>query len=242
MCERGAATGSLRNAQAKGGRRCLNGVNRVSSPTGRNPPPPEYPKTTELPELGAGPDNGDRVSVTDAHGTIARFEMAYSPASGEKFSFGPPLSQRLPSFFFLAFAIAMVVFVVVVETGSSNSRFYAWLVEGDRGRPLSARTLSYIVLASAIGTIVRAQMRGVVVRVDGVEARYLLAMGLPRVRRWAWSQIERIVLDDSQVMFELWNGQYERLPPVREPVKLGRLLERIASARRIRVTRLPTRS
>jgi hypothetical protein len=40
-------------------------------------------------------------------------------------------------------------------------------------------------------------------------------------------------------MFELWNGQYERLPPVRDPAKLGELLERIATGRRIRVTRLP---
>jgi hypothetical protein len=174
----------------------------VSSPAGHNPPP-EHPGRPDLPELAGDPASGDRISVTDARGTIARFEMAYSP-------------------------------------GPSTSRFYRWIVEGDRGRPLSAQTLSFIVLASAIGTLIRAHMRGVVVRADGVEARYLLAMGLPRIRRWAWSQIERIVLDDSQVMFELWNGQYERLPRVRDPAKLGDLLERIASARRIRLTRLPS--
>jgi hypothetical protein len=212
----------------------------VSSPIDQSPPPPEHPEQSELPELAEGPESGDRVSVTDAHGTIARFEMAYSPVEGDKFSFGPPLRQRIPSFFFLAFAGAMVAFVFIVQAGPSTSRFYAWIVEGDRGRPMSAQTLSFIVLASAIGTIIRAQMRGVVVRADGVEARYLLPMGLPRVRRWAWSQIERIVLDDSQVMFELWNGQYERLPPVRDPAKMGDLLERIASARHIRLTRLTT--
>jgi len=217
-------------------------MDSVSSPTGHTPPSPDSLEPAELPELADDSANGERVSVTDAHGTIAHFEMAYSPVEGDKFSFGPPLYQRLPSFLFLAFAIAMVVFVFVVEAGPSTSRFYAWIVEGDRGRPMRAQTLSFIVLASALGTIVRAQMRGVVVRADGVEARYLLAMGLPRVRRWAWSQIERIVLDDSQVMFELWNGQYERLPRVGDPAKLGILLERIASARRIRVTRLPTRT
>ncbi len=207
----------------------------VSSPADHSPPP----EAPDLPELAGDPESDDRPSVTDAHGTIARFEMAYSPVSGDKFSFGPPLYQRIPSLFFLAFAASMVAFVFIVQAGPSTSRFYAWIVEGDRGRPMSAQTLSFIVLASAIGTLVRAQMRGVVVRADGVEARYLLAMGLPRIRRWAWSQIERIVLDDSQVMFELWNGQYERLPRVRDPVKLGDLLERIANARRIRLTRLP---
>lgn len=214
----------------------------VSTPAGHDPPPPEHPERPDLSDLAGDSEPGERISVTDAHGSIARFEMAYSPVEGDKFSFGPPLSQRVPSLLFLAFAIAMVVFVFVVEGGPSTSRYYAWLVEGDRGRPLSAQTLSFVVLASAIGTIIRAQMRGVVVRADGVEARYLLAMGLPRIRRWAWSQIERIVLDDTQVMFELWNGQYERLPPVRDPGKLGVLLERIASARKIRLTRLPTRS
>jgi hypothetical protein len=210
----------------------------VSSPSDHSPPQKPV-EGADLPDLVGDAENGDRISITDVHGTVARFEMAYSPVEGDKFSFGPPLYQRIPSLFFLAFALAMVAFVFIVEAGPSNSRFYAWLVEGNRGRPLSAQTLSFIVLASAIGTIVRAQMRGVIIRADGVEARYLLAMGLPRIRRWAWSQIERIVLDDSQVMFELWNGQYERLPPVRDPAKLGELLERIATGRRIRVTRLP---
>jgi hypothetical protein len=214
----------------------------VSTPAGHSPPPPRPPTRAQLSELAAEEEGGDRISVTDARGTIARFEMAYSPASGDKFSFGPPTYQRIPSLFFLAFAIAMVGFVFVVEAGPSTSRFYRWIVEGDRGRPLRAQTLSFIVLASAIGTIVRAQMRGVIVRADGVEARYLLPMGLPRIRRWAWSQIERIVLDDSQVMFELWNGQYERLPRVRDPAKLADLLERIAIGRRIRLTRLPAAS
>ena len=212
----------------------------VSSPTDRTPSPSPPSEAADLPDLAGDSGDGDRVSVTDVHGTVARFEMAYSPASGDKFSFGPPLYQRIPSLFFLAFAVAMVAFVFIVEAGPSTSRFYAWIVEGDRGRPLRAQTLSFIVLASALGTIVRAQMRGVVVRADGVEARYLLAMGLPRIRRWAWSQIERIVLDDSQVMFELWNGQYERLPRVRDPAKLAELLARIATGRRIRVTRLPS--
>jgi hypothetical protein len=71
-----------------------------------------------------------------------------------------------------------------------------------------------------------------------VEARYLLALGVPRIKRWAWSQVERIIVDERAVMFELWNGEYERMPEVKEPRKLRELLERIAAARHIRVTRL----
>ena len=47
-------------------------------------------------------------------------------------------------------------------------------------------------------------------------------------------------MDDRSVMFELGNGQFERMPPVRDTPALGELLERIAVARKIEVTRLPT--
>jgi hypothetical protein len=81
-------------------------------------------------------------------------------------------------------------------------------------------------------------MRGVLVHPDGIEARYLLPMGVPRVKRWAWAQVERVVLDDQGAMLELWDATYERLPDVARPKELAALLERIASERRIVVTRL----
>jgi hypothetical protein len=81
-------------------------------------------------------------------------------------------------------------------------------------------------------------MRGVLVHPDRIEARYLLPMGVPRVKRWAWAQVERIVLDDEGAMLELWDSTYERLPEVAEPLEMGALLERIAGERRIAVTRL----
>jgi hypothetical protein len=204
--------------------------------------PPRAPEPAPLTDLGAEDGDGERVSVTDVNGTVARFEMAYSPPSGDKIVFGPPLAQKLPSLVFVALAVAMVSLVYAGQSASSSSRLYAFIVEGDRGRPLGALTLSFIVLASAIGTAIRARMRGVIVRPDGIEARYLLAMGLPKIRKWAWSQIERIVLDETQVMFELWNGQYERLPAVADPKKLSDLLEHISATRKIRLTRLKTAS
>jgi hypothetical protein len=181
----------------------------------------------------------ERISITDVNGTVARFEMAYSPTASDRFAFGPPMRMRIPSFLYLGFAVVLVAIVLVAYNGSSNSPLYIWVVEGDRGRPLSSGVLAFIVLASAVGTVIRTHMRGVIVRAEGVEARYVLLLGLPRIKRWAWSQVERIVLDDRAVMFELWNGTYERMPEVAEPRQLGELLERIAAARRIRVTRLP---
>jgi hypothetical protein len=184
-------------------------------------------------------DEGDRISVTDVNGTVARFEMAYSPTESDRFRFGPPMRQRLLSLIFLAFALGMVSVVLYGESSGSGTGLSTWLAEQDRGRPIGSLGLSFVILACALGTVARAQMRGLVIRADGVEARYLLALGVPRICRWTWAQVERIIFDDASVMFELWNGEYERLPEVRDHAGMCELLERIAAGRKIRVTKLP---
>jgi hypothetical protein len=196
-----------------------------------SPEPPDR----ELPPV----DDGDRISVTDAHGTVARFEMAYSPKEDDRFRFGPPFRQRVASLVFVAFAGAMLGTVLYGESSGSGSALSTWLAAQDRGRPIGSLGLSIIVLVCALGTVLRSEMRGLVVRADGVEARYLLALGVPRICKWTWPQVERIIVDDTSVMFELWNGVYERMPAVADHAGLCDLLERIASGRKIRLTKLP---
>jgi hypothetical protein len=190
-------------------------------------------------ELASVEDDGERISVTDVNGTVARFEMAYSPNEADRFRFGPPMRQRIPSLVFAAAAAAMLAAVLYGENGGAIPALSRWLADQDRGRPIGSLGLASIVLTCAVGTVIRAGMRGLVIRADGVEARYLLALGVPRICRWTWAQVERIVVDDASVMFELWNGQYERLPAVQDHGGLCDLLLRIAAARRIRVTKLP---
>jgi len=198
----------------------------------------EEPKPRELPGLvDTATPRAEMDSVTE-NGTVARFEMAYSPPRRAE-TFGPPMRQRIASLLFLTFGVVLASLVAVAYyASSSNSPLYRWIVEGDRGRPLPASVLAFFIVVSGLGTLVRARMRGVIVHPDGIEARYLLAMGVPRVRRWAWPQIERIVLDDDGAMLDLWDGTYERLPDVARPREMGALLERIAGSRRIVVTRL----
>ena len=66
----------------------------------------------------------------------------------------------------------------------------------------------------------------------------MLLLGVPRIKSWAWAQIDRLVVDDRGVMLELWDGQYERLPDVAEPARLSSLLEQVALSRNKPVTRL----
>jgi len=193
----------------------------------------------ELPDLVPPEARPSMDSVTDVNGTVARFEMAYSPIASRGVSFGPPLRQRLPSLVFCGFGAILVGLVITAYYfASSNSRLYEWIVDGDRARPLPASVLAIVVLLSGIGTAIRARMRGVLIHPDGIEARYLLPMGVPRIKRWTWAQVERMVLDDEGAMLELWDATYERLPDVARPKELTTLLERVALERRIVVTRL----
>lgn len=201
----------------------------TTSPT---PPPPD----PALPDLT---DEGDRPSITDVNGTVARFEMAYTPETDNlRVPFGAPLSARIPAYVFLTLTVAVAAVIGVAYLSSPGSRLFIWVVEGDLNRPLPASVLAFIVLVSGIATALRSHMRGVVVHKEGIEARYLLPMGVPRIRKWAWAQIHRIVLDDEGVMLELWDGQYDRLPEVAKGPDLAKLLEGIAVRHNVLVTRL----
>jgi hypothetical protein len=192
----------------------------------------------DLPDMVDSSDDGDRPSITEVNGTVARFTMAYSPDKADRFAFGPPMWQRAPSLVYLGAALILALVVFTAYHGSSNTSLYRWVVEGDRARPLGSVPLTFLIVFSAVATVIRAGMRGVIVTADGVEARYLMALGVPRIRKWAWAQIDRFVLDDEDVMLELWDGTYERLPRVRDGKALSELLERIAVARNRPVTRL----
>jgi len=182
-------------------------------------------------------DEGDRPSITEVNGTVARFEMAYQPEPSERHAFGAPLLAKLPAILWFSFSLVVAGIVVVAHHSSSNSALYVWVVERDRGG-VSAAVLAFIVLASGIATLVRSYMRGVIVQKSGIEARYVLPLGVPRVRRWAWAQIHRLVIDDRDVMLELWTGEYDKLPQVARKAELTALLEHMCAQHGVLLTRL----
>ena len=179
-------------------------------------------------------DDGDRPSITEVNGTVARFEMAYNPNPDERFAFGPPLWQRLPSLLFLGFAATIGMATVLAHQGSSNTALYRFIVTENR------TPLVFVIVLAAVATFIRSGLRGVIITREGVETR-TLSMGFPRVRKYRWPQIDRVVLDNEDVLFELWNGTYERLPKVRNGQKMVDLLERVAIGRGRQVTRLDSR-
>jgi hypothetical protein len=163
------------------------------------------------------------------------FDMTYRPLSSV--AFGPPLAVRLPSFVYLLLAIALVAFVIVGSLSGSGTWIFRYVVTDDEQRWLSARTLAGLVLLSAVASVVRARMRGVVVHPGGLETRDLLSLGWPRVRRFSWPQIDKIVLDAGpDIALDLWDGSRELLPQVSDRKNLALLLERVALARAIPIS------
>jgi hypothetical protein len=204
----------------------------VTQPRTPSPAPPQV-----APDLIADVDDGDRPSITEVNGTVAKFEMAFDPEKQDRFAFGVPLLTRIPGYVFLAFAAVIALTVLTAYNGSSNSRLYIWVVEGDRNRVFGSGPLAFIIAFAALGNVVKTALRGVIVTRDAIEARFLIA-GFPKVKRWTWAQIDRVVVDEEDVMLELWDGTYERLPKVRDGKKLADMVAGIATARGRAVTRL----
>jgi len=163
------------------------------------------------------------------------FDMTYRPVKTQ--SFGPPVSSHVPSLVYLVLAVALVSVVLVGSASASGSWLFRYIVEADSQRLLGARPLAAIVLVSALAAVVRARMRGVIVHPEGLEARDSLGVGWPRVRRYAWPQIDKIVLDAGQtIAVDLWDGRREWLPRVGERAELAAVLERVAMARAIPIS------
>ena len=191
----------------------------------------------ELPDVIDTADEGDRPSITDVNGSIAKFEMAYSPTRSERFAFGPPLLMRLPGYVFFLFAVGVGLTVLTAYYGSSNTSLYIWVVEGDKHRVFGSAPLAMIIFLAALGNLIKNSLRGVIVTGEAIESRTILA-GFPKVKRYTWAQVDRIVVDNKSVMLELWNGEYEKLPRVADGKKMADLLASVATARGRQVTRL----
>jgi hypothetical protein len=201
------------------------------TPASPSPPPAD---NAALPSVD---EEGDRISVTDVNGTIAHFEMSYSPPSaGAREKFGPPLRTRIPSAIYLAAAVAFGIVTWYAYNAPASSGLFVWAVEGDRIRPLSVSVIAIVLLVSATATVVRTHMRGVLVSDDWIEARSLLPLGIPRARRWGWAQVTRIVVDGTRVALEMYDGAFERLPEVANGKQLTQLLLHHAVRLRIHVT------
>jgi hypothetical protein len=174
--------------------------------------------------------------------------MTYKPA--RRMAFGPTIKSQWPSLAFLAFALAVTGVILYGQMAPSGTRLFAYVVEGDSHRLVSSTVCAIVLCTSAVAAVVREQMRGVIVYPDGIELRELLSFGVPRVRRYHWSQIDKMFVPPANptaeqraraiannvigsIRLDLWDGSRAWLPEVARANELGIVLERVALARAI---------
>ncbi len=147
-----------------------------------------------------------------------------------------PLAARVPSLVYLVVALAVSALVLVGEQSSFGTWAFHYVVEEDVRRTMSIHTFAIILVVSSLALVVRANMRGVRIYPDGVEARDVLNFIVPKLKRYRWPQIEQIVLEGSaHISLDLWDGSRAYLPEVSDRALLASTLEHIARARAIPV-------
>jgi hypothetical protein len=160
------------------------------------------------------------------------FDMTYRPRESV---YPVPWLERLPSLVYLAVALVIIILVAIGEHSAPGSWLYEYVVVQDRSRLLGSRAFAAVLSVGAVASVLRGSMRGVRVFGDGVEAREITQLFVPRVRRYRWPQMAMIVLDQHHVAVELWDGQRAVLPAVGDREGLVATLERVAAARDIPV-------
>jgi hypothetical protein len=161
------------------------------------------------------------------------FDMTYRPADT---AFGPPFVVHLPSIVYLFAALAAVVLVILAEQAAPGSFLYREIVLRGAQGFVGARTVAALLMAGALASLLKTSMRGVRIRGDGLEFRDVFALGIPRLRRYKWAQIDRILLDAPRtIVLELWDGTRADLPEVGDRFRLAAALEKVAHARAIPV-------
>jgi hypothetical protein len=159
--------------------------------------------------------------------------MTYRPAAT---SFGPPFLLRVPSILYGVLAVVAVIIVLVAEGSPPTSWLFVNVVQRGLRGFMSARVFAGCLVVGAVASLLRANMRGVRVRPDGVEYRDVVSLGIPRLRRFKWAQIDRVILDAGRhVALDLWDGTRAFLPDVSDRSSLAATLEKVAHARAIPV-------
>jgi hypothetical protein len=156
--------------------------------------------------------------------------MTYRPAEA---LFGPPFVVRVPSFIYLGLALSVLAMVALAEVSAPDTWLNRYFVQADRQRLFSSWTFAGLLVTSAVAYVIRAGMRGVRVRGDGLEYRDVINLW-PRMRRYKWAQIDRITLDVPKgISLDLWDGTRTFLPVVSDTAGLATTLEKVAVARAI---------
>lgn len=177
------------------------------------------------------------------------FDMTYRP---KKATFGPPWGTRLPATLYFGVACAVMIVVLAAPHFPQGSWIYRQVVLGDYHRVVSSTSCAIFLFVSGLAALLRQQMSGVIVHPDGIETREVLTMGVPRIKKYAWAQVDRVGIPMApeamrkgpvdrgagkitKIRLDLWDGSRLFLPDVAKTGELSVMIERVALARAIPV-------
>jgi hypothetical protein len=175
------------------------------------------------------------------------FDMTYRPT---KAVFGPPWGTRLPATLYFGLATVVLAIVLLAPRFPQDSWIYRQIVMGDYHRVVSSTSCAIFLFVSGLASLLRQQMSGVIVHPDGIETREVLALGVPRIKKYAWAQIDRVAVPFApealrrgpvdrgaskitRIRLDLWDGSRLFLPDVARTGELSVMIERVALARAI---------
>jgi hypothetical protein len=177
------------------------------------------------------------------------FDMTYRP---KKATFGPPFLKRLPATLYFAAACVVGIGVLAAPHLSPDSWLYRFVVVADYGRMVTANSFAILLFVSSTAAIMRQQLSGVVIHADGIESREVVSLGIPRIKRYAWAQIDRVRIPPAtraihkqpadqtrsagkftKISLDLWDGTKAILPDVQKTAEMSVTIERVALARAI---------
>lgn len=175
------------------------------------------------------------------------FDMTYKP---KKATYGPPFLQRLPALIYFGVACVIGLLVMVAPLLPQETWLYQYIVQADYHRVMGSKPFAILIFASAAAAMLRQMISGVVVHADGIETREVIALGLPKFKRYSWAQVDRVRIPSTvainkqrvdqvqnpladKIRLDLWDGSKAWLPPVQKHGELAVTIERVALARAI---------
>ena len=175
------------------------------------------------------------------------FDMTYKPT---KATFLPPWKERLPTLVYFGVVSVIGLGVVTAPLLPTSTWLYQAVVVGDRMRVMPSTFFALLLFMSGLAALLRQYMSGDIVHPDGIETREVLPLGVPRIKKLAWAQIDRVAIPASpsgiaqarveiapstmkKIRLDLWDGSHQFLPDVAKLPDLALMIERVALARAI---------
>ena len=136
---------------------------------------------------------------------------------------GLPRVEQLIAFAWFVLFVAVGVLVLLADRGLVSSSFARLL----RGNPdaLAPKLFGTLMIVTGLGTLLRANLGGVVIDEDRITTRTSTVLGLPRVHMAYFAELRGASLRGGRIEFVQFDGSSFVLPGTADDVELLRAVK-----------------